>query len=53
MEPAAKIRTSAKIQGANRERVETEARAKAEADIWETTEETRKAREAKAKADNL
>ena len=37
------------IQGAKRKRVEAEARAKAEAEIWENTDKTRKAREAKSK----
>ena len=34
VEAAAKIRASADIQGAKRDRVEAEARSKAEAEIW-------------------
>ena len=50
MEAASKIRTSVEIQGANRERAEYGARVKAEAEIWENSDKTMKAREAKAKA---
>ena len=45
----AKISFSANIQGSNRERAEAETRSKVDAEIWEKTENTRKAREAKAK----
>ena len=49
VEAAAKIRFSAEIQGANRERVKAEARVKDEADIREKAEKTRKEREAEAR----
>ena len=49
MEAASKIRFSAKIQGAKREKAEAEARKQVEADMKENAEKTRKAREANAK----
>ena len=51
MEDAAKIRDSSKIQGEKGDWAEAEVREKAEAEIWEKAENTRKAREAKAKAE--
>ena len=51
MKAASKIRDSAEIQRAKRERGESETRANAE--IWEKAEKTRKAREANAKAENV
>ena len=49
MEAVAKISFSANIQGSNREMAEAKTRSKVDAEIWEKTENTRKAREAKAK----
>ena len=51
MEDAAKIRFSAKIQVANRERAEADTRSKVYSEIWEKAEKTRKLREAKSKAE--
>ena len=42
MEAVFKIKFSAKIQGANRKRVEANTRAKDEAEIWEKAEKKRK-----------
>ena len=49
MEAASKIRFSAKIQGANKDRAEAEARSKAEADIREKAYKTRKRVDAEAR----
>ena len=51
MEAFSKTRDSDEIQGSKRKTVESEARAKAKAEMWEKAENTRKAREPKAKAE--
>ena len=52
VETASKIRFSAKIQGAKREKAEAEESKKVEVEMKEKVEKIRKAREAKAKAES-